>query len=86
MYLIDRYLEKVDFENYQDFSANLKYKPVSVTTSSMSMLDLPLTSAHSYGATIWVKSTPLLLAIFLAFPTRLQTSYFPTVLRRVTSL
>ena len=28
MYLIDRYLEKVDFKDYDDFSKNLKYKPV----------------------------------------------------------
>lgn len=53
MYLIDRYLEKVDFDNYQDFSANLKYKPVSTFNFGYDVVDEYARLTPNKRALVW---------------------------------
>ena len=53
MYLIDRYLEKVDFKDYEDFSCNLKYKPVSAFNFGYDVVDEYARLTPNKRALVW---------------------------------
>jgi len=53
MYLIDRYLEKVDFKDYKDFSCNLKYKPVNAFNFGYDVVDEYARLTPNKRALVW---------------------------------
>ena len=53
MYLIDRYLEKVDFKDYDDFSKNLKYKPVEKFNFGYDVVDEYARLVPDKRALVW---------------------------------
>ncbi len=53
MYLIDRYLEKVDFKNYNDFIANLRYKPITNFNFGYDVVDEYARVTPSKRALVW---------------------------------
>ena len=53
MYLIDRYLERVDFKDYEDFSKNLNYKPVTSFNFGYDVVDEYARLVPEKRALVW---------------------------------
>ncbi|MBO5775891.1 MAG: AMP-binding protein, partial [Clostridia bacterium] len=53
MYLIDRYLERVDFKDYEDFHKNLKYKPVTSFNFGYDVVDEYARLVPEKRALVW---------------------------------